>query len=79
MSGPFQLADSGLRQHVGGAFGVMDSGRWYSITSARVAPIDAMMDVPDRHVRANQISTITNAGQVRFMTYTTTMTAALKV
>jgi len=35
------------------------------------------MEVPDRHVRANQISTITNAGQVRFMTYTQTMTAAL--
>jgi len=37
----------------------------------------ATMEVPDRHVRANQISTITNAGQVRFMTYTQTMTAAL--
>jgi transposase len=36
----------------------------------------ATMEVPDRHVRANQISTITNAGRVRFMTYTTTMTAA---
>ncbi len=37
------------------------------------------MDVPDRHVRANQISTITNTGQVRFMTYTETMTAAVFV
>ena len=37
----------------------------------------ATEDVPDRHVRANQISTITNAGEVRFMTYTQTMTAAL--
>lgn len=37
----------------------------------------AMMDVPDRHIRANQISTITNEGKVRFMTYTQTMTAAL--
>jgi len=37
----------------------------------------AMMDVPDRHVRINQISTITNGGEVRFMTYTRTMTAAL--
>jgi transposase len=37
----------------------------------------ATMDVPDRHIRANQISTITNAGKVRFMTYTETMTAAL--
>src|SRR5580765_6025098 len=37
----------------------------------------ATMDVPDRHIRTNQISTITNAGKVRFMTYTQTMTAAL--
>lgn len=37
----------------------------------------ATLDVPDRHVRANQISTITNRGEVRFMTYTRTMTAAL--
>jgi transposase len=37
----------------------------------------ASMGVPGRHVRANQISTITNAGEVRFMTYTTTMTAGL--
>ena len=37
----------------------------------------ATTEVPDRHIRANQISTITNAGQVRFMTYTQTMTAAL--
>ena len=37
----------------------------------------ATMDVPDRHIRANQISTITNTGKVRFMTYTGTMTAAL--
>jgi transposase len=37
----------------------------------------ATVDVPDRHIRANQISTITDAGQVRFMTYTGTMTAAL--
>ncbi len=35
------------------------------------------MDVPDPHIRVNQISTITNAGEVRFMTYTRTMTAAL--
>jgi transposase len=37
----------------------------------------ATMAVPDRHVRANQISTITNTGKVRFMTYLGTMTAAL--
>jgi transposase len=37
----------------------------------------ATMEVPDRHIRANQISTITNTGRVRFMTYTATMTAAL--
>jgi transposase len=37
----------------------------------------ATLGVPDRHLRASQISTITNQGQVRFMTYTKTMTAAL--
>jgi transposase len=37
----------------------------------------AAMEVPDPHIRANQISTITNEGNVRFMTYTKTMTAAL--
>lgn len=35
------------------------------------------LEVPDRHVRVNQISTITNTGEVHFMTYTDTMTAAL--
>jgi transposase len=37
----------------------------------------ATVAVPDRHLRVNLISTITNAGAVRFMTYTETMTAAL--
>jgi transposase len=37
----------------------------------------ATMEVPDRHIRANQISTITNSGKVHFMTYTTTMNAAV--
>jgi transposase len=37
----------------------------------------ATMEVPDPHIRANQISTITNEGKVHFMTYTGTMTAAL--
>jgi len=37
----------------------------------------ATIEVPDRHIRANQISTITNTGQVRFMTYLGTMNAAL--
>jgi len=37
----------------------------------------ATMDVPDPHLRVNQISTVTNTGEVRFMTYTQTMTAAL--
>jgi transposase len=43
------------------------------------APIgeQATMEVPDPHIRANQISAISNDGQVRFMTYTQTMTAAL--
>ena len=37
----------------------------------------ATLEVPDQHIRFNQISTITNAGTVRFMTYAETMTAAL--
>ena len=39
----------------------------------------ATMDVPEPHIRANQISTVTNAGKVRFMTYLGTMNAALFV
>ena len=35
------------------------------------------MEVPGPHVRANQLSAISNNGQVRFMTYTQTMNAAL--
>jgi transposase len=37
----------------------------------------AIGEVPGPHIRASQISTITNRGEVRFMTYTQTMTAAL--
>lgn len=37
----------------------------------------ATMDVPDSHIRVSQISAISNEGSVRFMTYTSTMTAAL--
>lgn len=37
----------------------------------------ATIDVPDRHVRASQISAVSNTGEVRFMTYTQTMNAAL--
>ncbi len=37
----------------------------------------ATLEVPDRHVRANQISAISNEGQVRFLTYTQSMDAAL--
>jgi transposase len=37
----------------------------------------ATQEVPDPHIRANQISAISNRGQVRFMTYTGTMNAAL--
>ena len=39
--------------------------------------VPATKEVPDRHVRANQISTISNRGHVHFMTYTTTLTAAV--
>lgn len=35
------------------------------------------MDVPGAHIRVNQITTITNTGQVHFMNYTESMTAAL--
>jgi transposase len=35
------------------------------------------MGVPDPHIRMNQVSTITNEGVVRFMTYARTMNAAL--
>jgi transposase len=37
----------------------------------------ATLEVADSHIRVNLISTITNEGTVRFMTYTETMTAAL--
>jgi transposase len=37
----------------------------------------ATMEVPNSHIRVSQISAISNEGDVRFMTYTTTMTAAL--
>jgi len=35
------------------------------------------MEVPDSHIRVNVISTVTNAGVVRFMTYWESMTGAL--
>jgi transposase len=37
----------------------------------------AILEVPDPHIRINQIATITNKGAVRFMTYKGTMNAAL--
>jgi transposase len=37
----------------------------------------AVVEVPDRHIRVNMISAVTNAGAVQFMTYRDTMTAAL--
>ncbi len=37
----------------------------------------ATKEVPDKHIRASQISAITNSGKVHFMTYTTSMNAAL--
>lgn len=37
----------------------------------------ATMSVPDPHIRANQMSAISNAGKVHFMTYLGTMNAAL--
>ena len=37
----------------------------------------ATVDVPNPHLRVNMIASITNAGAVHFMTYTSTLTAAL--
>jgi transposase len=37
----------------------------------------ATMEVPDPHIRVNTVSTVSNSGEVHFMTYTSTMTAAL--
>ena len=37
----------------------------------------ATIDVPDRHIRASQISAVANTGEVRFMTYARAMNAAL--
>lgn len=37
----------------------------------------ATIDVPDRHLRVSQISAVSNTGEVRFMTSTRTMNAAL--
>jgi transposase len=39
----------------------------------------ASMEVPDSHIRVNMVSTISNEGALRFMTYTTTMNAALYI
>jgi DDE superfamily endonuclease/Winged helix-turn helix len=37
----------------------------------------ARVEVPDPHIRMNQVSAISNTGEVRFMTYSRTMNAAL--
>jgi transposase len=39
--------------------------------------LPASMEVPDPHLRVNQVSAINNDGQVRFMTFTRTMKAAV--
>jgi transposase len=38
---------------------------------------EAVMEVPDPHIRVNQVSAISNEGKVRFMTYTTAMNGAV--
>lgn len=38
---------------------------------------EAVMEVPDPHIKVNQISAISNEGKVRFMTYTKNMDGAL--
>jgi hypothetical protein len=37
----------------------------------------ATVEVPEPHIRVNQLAAVSNRGQVRFMTYTGTMNAAL--
>lgn len=37
----------------------------------------AILNVPDRHIRINRISTITNEGRLRFMTYSQSTTTTL--
>src|SRR5438552_968652 len=37
----------------------------------------ATMEVPDPHIRVNTVSTLSNSGEAHFMTYSSTMTAAL--
>jgi transposase len=37
----------------------------------------AEMEVPDAHIRMNQVSTISNEGEVHYLTYERTMTAAM--
>jgi transposase len=39
----------------------------------------ATVEVPDRHVRMNMVSTVSASGQLHFMTYATTLTAAVFV
>ena len=39
----------------------------------------ARMEVPDTHIRMNQIATISNEGEIHFLTYKETMTAALVI
>jgi transposase len=38
---------------------------------------EAVLEVPDPHIKVNQISAISNEGKARFMTYTTAMNAAV--
>jgi transposase len=72
-----RAADEGAEIHWGDEVGVAADHQPARGYAPQGEP--ATQDVPDPHIRANQISTITNQGEVRFMTYTQTMTAALFV
>ena len=47
------------------------------VTATRGKGKPAKIEVPDPHLRMNQISAISNRGEVRFMTYAKAMNAAL--
>jgi len=70
-----RAADEGAEIHWGDEVGVAADAH-PACGYAREGQV-ATMEVPDPHIRINQISTITNGGKVRFMTYKGTMNTAL--
>jgi transposase len=51
--------------------------QWLEETYPAIEKRAAVVEVPDPHLRMNQISAISNRGEVRFMTYAKAMNAAL--